>query len=85
MYIQPIGLLTDAITMATKIEDKIDRKRLKNPIRRTPWDKSVTAKFFTFDSGKVGAASTSTAPKPTDDIAKPPPKPAEAVAKKGAN
>lgn len=49
MDIQPIGLLIDAITMATKIDEKIDKKCFKTPIRRTTWDKTVSTKFTNLD------------------------------------
>lgn len=45
MDTQPFGLLTDVISMATKIEEKIEKKRLKTPIRRTPWDKPVSSRL----------------------------------------
>lgn len=62
MDTEPIGLLSDAIFMATKIEEKIDKKRLRTPFHHTNWDKSVSSKLAASVSGKLltpGGASTS--------------------------
>ncbi|XP_022138328.1 uncharacterized protein LOC111009540 isoform X2 [Momordica charantia] len=85
MDIQPIHLLTDAIVMATKIEDK---KRLRTPARRTPWDKPSISKTATTDTGKplqIGTTSASTT-KPPDDPAKSSPfKTPDTSSKRGTN
>lgn len=72
--IQPLNLLTDAIVMATKIEEKIEKKRFRTPVRCTTWDKASTSKAGVSDTNKplqIGGASSSTTNKTPDDPAKP--------------
>lgn len=90
MDIQPFGLLNDAITMATKIEEKLEKKCIRGSTRRANWDKASTSRARTSDNGKhiaIGSTSVTTSTKTSDEPAKyiHPSKTLDTYAKKGTN